>query len=716
MTFLSAAESKASLHGHRLTPKPADPDLLVSVIIVNYNVKEFVQQVLQSLEKSLAEIPSEIFVVDNASDDGSQKMVAEQFPFVHLIANKQNAGFSKANNQAIHKATGKYIVLLNPDTITQEDTFSTLLTFMDSHEHVGMATCKVLNPDGSLQLACRRSYPTPWVAFTRLIGLSHFFPKSKYFGRYNLTYLPEDEITEVEAISGSFMLVRRAALAEIGLLDEEFFLYGEDLDWCYRTIEAGWKIYYVPTTQIIHFKGESSKQSRLDGMLIFYRAMALFVKKHFRRRYFFITYQVLLLAIWLRAGFSFLQNSMKTLFVPVFDLLFLQLSLVLALLFKFGHVEFWSDYHPVNFVYSSVWILSLLFAGSYGKWKFSSSRAGIAIMSGFLVNSALTYFFKDYAFSRAVLLLAGSINFICIGGWRLFLKLLHRFGKAPFRGTLGHTLLERPTLLVGDFSKGEKVLEKLKSRIGGGYEIVGLVSVDANDVGREYNGVSVLTTLDSMDETIHRRNIKEVIFSTQQISYDKILAAMTNYRSHKAHFKIIPSNLDVIIGKASIDQLSDAPLLDIDYKLATPANKLKKRIFDFVLSLLCLILGMPVFFVYSLFNRSCLSKVFLPVRSSNDKKKVQVWYYKNGRFLAKWPLMWYVLKGNLSFVGRELHDSATEIESDLKIMKPGLTGLVQVGRHRKLSLEEKDNYRLFYIMNYSILLDIEIIFKTIFKI
>ncbi|MCB9502247.1 MAG: glycosyltransferase [Deferribacteres bacterium] len=713
---MSAPDKKLSQKLEQVELQPDNSEILISVIIVNYNVKEFVQQVLHSLQKSLTTIPSEIFVIDNASDDGSQKMVTDQFPQVQLIANKQNVGFSRANNQAIHIAKGKYVVLLNPDTITQEDTFSTLLQFMDSHEDAGMATCKVLNPDGSLQLACRRSYPTPWVAFTRLIGLSHFFPKSKLFGRYNLTFLPEDEMSEVEAISGSFMMVRRKALLDIGLLDEEFFLYGEDLDWCYRTIENGWKIYYVPTTQIIHFKGESSKQSRLDGMLIFYRAMALFVKKHFRRRYLFITYQILLLAIWLRAGFSFLQNSIKALSVPFLDLLLLQFSLVLALFFKFGHLDFWQDYVPVNVAYSSVWLLSLFFAGSYGKWKFSSSRAGLAVLGGFFINSALTYFFKDYAFSRAVLLLAGSVNFVCIGGWRLLLKLMHRFNMAPFHGTLGHTLLERPTLLVGDFSRGEKVLEKLRARIGSGYEIIGLVSVNSDDVGKEYKGVSVLTTIESMDETIHRRNIKEVIFSTQQISYDKILAAMTKSRSHKAHFKIIPSNLDVIIGKASIDQLSDAPLLDIDYKLASPTNKAKKRIFDFLLALLCLILGMPVFFVYSTFNRSRLAKVHLRISGSNDKKKIKVWYYKNGRFLAKWPLIWYVLKGQLSFVGRELNESATEIESDLNVVKPGLTGLVQVGRHRKLSLEEKENYRLFYIMNYSILLDIEIIFKTIFKI
>ncbi len=690
--------------------------ITLSVIIVNYNVKEFVQQLLNSLENSLRHISSEVFVVDNASDDGSQKMLAEQFPFVKLIANTHNVGFARANNQALARAVGKYLVLLNPDTITQADTFQKLLDFMESQAGAGMATCKVLNPDGSLQLACRRSYPTPWVAFTRLTGLSYFFPKSKTFGRYNLTYLAENEIAEVEAISGSFMMVRRSVIDEIGMLDEAFFLYGEDLDWCYRIIEAGWKIYYVPTTQIIHFKGESSKQSHLDGLLIFYRAMALFVKKHFRKRYFFVTYQILLLAIWLRAAFSFLQNSLLVMAVPLFDFLLLQFSLICALYFKFGHLQYWNDYLLVNAVYSSVWIFSLLLAGSYGKWRFSSSKAGFAVFSGFLANSALTYFFKDYAFSRAVLLFAGGLSFIIIVGWRFFIKFMHRFDLASFYGTLGHTLLARPTLLVGDFSRGESVLEKLRTRIGAGYDIIGLVSVNVEDIGKEYNGVSVLTTIESLDEIVNRRNVKEVIFSTQQISYDVILSAITNSRTHAAHFKIIPSNLDVIIGKASIDQLSDAPLLDIDYKLATKGNRLKKRAFDLIIALLCLVLGLPVFFVYLKFKKLDRHRVLLPVDFGKTKKTIHLWCLRNNRFLSNLPLMWYVLRGDLTIVGRELTASAESEKPSSEIMKPGLTGLIQLRRHKKMSEEEKEKYRLFYAMNYSVLLDIEIIFKTIFRL
>ena len=181
----------------------------LSIIIVNYNVKEFIKNLLYSLEKALIELSSEIIIVDNASVDGSVEDIKNKFPNVTLIANNANIGFGKANNQGLEIARGEYILLLNPDTIVKEDTFKNLIEFMQSNPNAGMVTCKVLNPDGTLQLACRRSYPGPWTSFTKVTGLSRLFPKSKLFARYNLTYLDENEINEVDAISGSFMMLKK---------------------------------------------------------------------------------------------------------------------------------------------------------------------------------------------------------------------------------------------------------------------------------------------------------------------------------------------------------------------------------------------------------------------------------------------------------------------------------------------------------------------------
>ncbi|RMH52773.1 MAG: glycosyltransferase family 2 protein, partial [Bacteroidetes bacterium] len=290
---------------------PPPPTLLdLSVIIVNYNVREFLEQALRSLERARGTLAMEIFVVDNNSVDGSVERVREAFPDVHLIANRENVGFGRANNQAIRQARGRYLLILNPDTIVQEDTLHTLVRFMDEHPDAGAVGCKILNPDGSFAPESRRAFPTPATAFYRITGLSRLFPRSPVFGRYNLTYLPIDQVAEVDALSGSCMLVRQAALwwsreaweaagpaagssdpppdppmNGAGLFDEDFFMYGEDLDWCYRIQRAGWKVYYTPETQIIHYKGESTKKGELRYVRLFYGAMLLFTEKHLENRY-----------------------------------------------------------------------------------------------------------------------------------------------------------------------------------------------------------------------------------------------------------------------------------------------------------------------------------------------------------------------------------------------------------------------------------------------
>ena len=253
----------------------------LSIVIVNYNVKAFLQQALESLLKATAGIQSEIIVVDNHSVDGSVEMLKAEYPQIRLIANSENLGFAKANNMALKDVTGEYVWLLNPDTLVQEDTPEKLIATMEAENSIGMLGCKILNDDGSLQLACRRSFPTPWVAFTKLLGLAKIFPNSKWFGKYNLTHLDENQAYDVDAISGSCMFVRKTALDEVGFLDEKFFMYGEDLDWCFRFGEKGWRVHYTPSTSIVHYKGESSKVVAWDSLTHFYQAMEIFSKKHF---------------------------------------------------------------------------------------------------------------------------------------------------------------------------------------------------------------------------------------------------------------------------------------------------------------------------------------------------------------------------------------------------------------------------------------------------
>jgi len=256
----------------------------LSIIIVNYNVEFFLEQCLLSVEKAIQHADAEVIVVDNNSVDGSVDLVKNRFPWVKLIANKDNPGFSIANNQGIHISTGELILLLNPDTVVQEDTFSEVVDFMRSHPKAGGLGVKMVDGKGNFLPESKRGLPTPRVSFHKISGLYRLFPKSKRLNWYYMGHLDKDHIQEIEILSGAFMLMRKEALDKVGLLDETFFMYGEDIDLSWRIIQGGYKNYYYPHTSIIHYKGESTKKGSLNYVFVFYNAMIIFAKKHFSEK------------------------------------------------------------------------------------------------------------------------------------------------------------------------------------------------------------------------------------------------------------------------------------------------------------------------------------------------------------------------------------------------------------------------------------------------
>ncbi|MDZ7372537.1 MAG: glycosyltransferase [candidate division KSB1 bacterium] len=680
----------------------------LSVIIVSYNVRDFLEQCLLSLRSALQGIPHEIWVVDNASRDGSQGMVHRRFPEVKLIENAENAGFARANNQALRHAAGRFICLLNPDTLVKKDTFQRLLEFMDEHPEAGMVGCKILNPDGSLQLACRRSYPTPWVAFTRLVGLSYLFPRSRLFGRYNLTYLSPDEVHEVEAISGSFMLFRREALEQVGLLDEAFFMYGEDLDFCYRFRAAGWKIYYVPTTQVVHFKGESWKRSELDRLRHFYQAMRLFVRKHFHRRYGIAVVTALTLAIWVRAALSLLARLLRRVTLPLIDLALMNLSLALGQLLRFGGLMHFRSYLLVDLVYSSIWLLCLYGTGLYGRYRLSVVRAGWAVLMGLFINATFTYFFKQYAFSRAVVLYAGVFNLLFLTGWRALALWWPPGTSRQHEGR--RAFFGRRTLIVGDACSGRAIVERLHRRADGLYDIAGLVTLVPEEVGDKVAGVPVIGTLDHLADLIRRERAEEVVFATDKISHDQILTVIDSAAGTGASFKLVADDFGVIIGKASIDRIDEVPMVELDYKLLTPPNPALKRGLDLVVAMLLLGVGALPYVLGKLFwsrGRRPLAYV-----DANGRSRRRVLPGSGPRWFRNFPLLVDVLLGRLSFVGREIEEDP---RADGRVrVKPGLTGLVQLYGGNQLSEDERERYHLYYLRNYSLLLDVEILLRALF--
>jgi len=283
----------------------------LSIIIVNYNTKKLTLDCIASVMSSKTKYQNEIILVDNASVDGTVEEVRNRFPMVHTIANDQNVGFSRANNQGIHISKGRYVLLLNSDTVVEDKTIETMVHFMDEHKDVGISGCKLILPDGSLDEACKRGFPTPSASFYYAFGFSKRHPKNPKYNQYKLTHLDPNQTHEVDCLVGAFMMVRREVIDQIGGLDEEFFMYGEDIDWCYRIKQAGWKIIYYPETTVIHYKGASSRRRPLKIIYEFHRAMWLFHRKHYVRKYNVLVNSFVYLGIFLLFILSLMKNSLK---------------------------------------------------------------------------------------------------------------------------------------------------------------------------------------------------------------------------------------------------------------------------------------------------------------------------------------------------------------------------------------------------------------------
>ena len=319
----------------------------LSVIIVSYNVRHYLWQCLDSVRRASEGLETEVWVVDNASADDSINYVRTAFPDYHYIQNTENVGFARANNQAIRQSTGKYVLLLNPDTIVTEDTLRGAIRFMDRHSRAGALGIHMINSDGSFAKESRRGLPTPKTAFYKVIGLCKLFPSNPIFGHYYMGHLPENADGQTEVISGAFMMLRRKALDQIGLLDEDYFMYGEDIDLSYRIATRGWQCWYSPL-QMLHYKGESTQKSSFRYVHSFYNAMLIFFRKHFARRYW-ITWIIVEIVVVLMGIAAFCRNKLQRLWHLLFDKLSAHspIPLVPEQLCFIGSDEAWEALQPI---------------------------------------------------------------------------------------------------------------------------------------------------------------------------------------------------------------------------------------------------------------------------------------------------------------------------------------------------------------------------------
>ncbi len=343
----------------------------LSVIIVSYNVKNLLEACLRSVFAAAEGLDTEIFVVDNNSADNSAGMVAEKFPQVHLIANQTNYGFSKANNQALEQASGEYVLFLNPDTLVEKDTLRICVGFMDAKPSAGAMGVKMVDGAGRYLPESKRAVPTPLVAFCKISGLTALFPESERFGKYYFGHLDRDKTHRIEVLTGAFFFARKEALDKTGWFDESFFMYGEDIDLSCRLLKNNYEIYYHPATKIVHYKGESTRKSSINYVLVFYRAMAIYAKKHFRGPGTSLLVILLFIAIYSRAGLSIIKRVVGKLAIPLADTVCIYAGYIVIEPGIRELTESWGagypDENPVILVPALIliWISSILLSGGY---------------------------------------------------------------------------------------------------------------------------------------------------------------------------------------------------------------------------------------------------------------------------------------------------------------------------------------------------------------
>ncbi|MDG1333437.1 MAG: glycosyltransferase [Crocinitomicaceae bacterium] len=621
----------------------------LSVVIVNYNVEHFLDQCLDSVRRASVNCSLEVLIVDNNSVDGSLVMLAEKYPEYPVIANKENVGFSCANNQAMRIAKGEYVLLLNPDTVVAEDSFSKVITFMDEHPKAGGLGVHMIDGKGNFLPESKRGLPKPMVAFYKIFGLSKLFPNSKRFGQYHLGHIKEDETSKIDVLCGAFMLMRKSALDKVGLLDEDYFMYGEDIDLSYRIQKGGFDNYYFPETSIIHYKGESTKKSSVNYVFVFYKAMVIFARKHFAGKQAGLFSFLINAAIYLRAFLAVVSRILKRLFFPVIDFLYVTGGLfALTNYWKMSNIEFPEALIKYSIpIYAFVWIITSFFNGGYDfpikLFKYVKS----VLIATLIILVAYAILPKDYQFSR-LFIFAGA-------GWTLVYFFVSRF-FLHFAVGKRFRLFKTGKRSFAIVAKNEE-FERIKVLIS-----------------QTHSNIDEIDQVETQKEQLPQ--LSEIIFSAADNTYGEIIQRMRDWKSSDHDFKIAPTAGSVLIGSNSIDTAGDLYILNLN-ALSSTENVRKKRLFDVSFSI-ALILSIPITIFF---------------------------FEKKGNFVRN---LFRILSGKLTFIGY----TDTEMKTDVRLpkIKVGVISPSEVIDSSNESIREKLN--LLYARDYSMRKDFSILLKS----
>lgn len=517
-------------------------NVLFSIVIVNFKVADYLKRTLLSLREADLYDRAEVIIVDNASHDDSKSLVTGEFPEVTWVGLKNNIGFGKACNVGAKSGRGACLLFLNPDTLVSKNTLRECANFFESHPEAGVMGPKILNADGSLQAACRRSFPSPLVAFFRFTGLSRLFPKSRLFGRYNLTYLDPETISEVDAVSGSFMVMPARLFHEVNGFDETFFMYGEDLDLCCRIKEKGYSVWYNPATKIIHFKGKSAAKQTWKSRKAFYEAMMIFSRKYKHTHSSFFPGWLILVGIIVQAGINFVGSILKTSTAFFIDVLLINAILWGGVTAWFAYLSMASPYAGrgmahlllMHALLTLSFISMFLYRGVYSKERYSAANAFVSGIMASVIFVAAVFFMKSMALSRIAFGVSTIIITGALVGWREALpSILTRFKRLVF--STGNVVILGSGEVAGALIKN---FEEDASAT-----IQGVLWPFKNQYPGEFMGYPVLGHIENIKNVLSGHHVDLLLIATDQPWYSHLIEALATVKVRNLTIRWVPTEL-----------------------------------------------------------------------------------------------------------------------------------------------------------------------------